>query len=97
MPETQNAATTVTAPATSTSVPTPATPVSAAIDQAETAVETQANAALSVLESDAIDFIKAAAQHAGEAIPLLTGELGNGLTELLAKAKELADKHGFKL
>lgn len=97
MPETQNAATTVTAPATSTSAPTPATPVSAAIGQAEAAVDKQATAALSVLESDAIEFIQAAARHAGEALPLLTGELGNGLTSLLNKAKELAAKHGFTL
>ena len=53
--------------------------------------------ALSVLEADAIEFIRAAAQHAGEALPLLTGELGDGLTELMNKAKELAAKHGFTL
>lgn len=92
MSENQNAATT----SETSSAPT-STPVSAAIGQAETAVDKQAATALSVLETDAIDFIKAAAQHAGEAIPLLTGELGNGLTELLTKAKELAAKHGFTL
>lgn len=61
------------------------------------AADTSANKPLSVLEADAIEFIQAAARHAGEALPLLTGELGDGLTELLSKAKTLAAKHGFTL
>ena len=68
-----------------------------AIGQAEATVDKQAATALSVLEQDAIEFIQSAARHAGEALPLLTGELGNGLAELLGKARELAAKHGFTL
>ena len=68
-----------------------------ALNQAETVVDKQAATALSVLEQDAIEFIQSAARHAGEALPLLTGELGNGLAELLGKARELAAKHGFTL
>lgn len=67
------------------------------VGQATKKIDDQATAALSVLEADAIAFIQAAAQHAKDALPLLTGELGNGLNNLIAKAKELADKHGFKL
>ena len=68
-------------------------------DNAATAAQPdgQTATALSVLEADAIEFIRASAKHAGEALPLLTGELGDGLTELMNKAKELAAKHGFKL
>lgn len=67
------------------------------VGQATKKLDDQANSAISVLEQDAIEFIQAAAQHAKDALPLLTGELGHGLTALITKAEELAAKHGFKL
>ncbi len=79
------------------STPASSVPVSDAITQAETAVNTQGVKVLGEFEADMIEFIQSSVRHAAEALPLLTGELGDGLSELLAKARTLASKHGFAL
>jgi hypothetical protein len=72
-------------------------PETSLTEQIENKIEAQASAAVKTLEQDAIEFIQAAVKHAQDAIPLLTGELGDGLNSLLSKAEDLAKKHGFKL
>jgi hypothetical protein len=68
-----------------------------AITQPETAVNTRVDVALGEFEADMIEFVQSSFRHAAEALPLLTGELGDGLDALLKRARALAAKHGFLL